>query len=232
MADTIDGGPDQVATHRACGPDMAGVQPDPGITQDPGTAEAASQAGTEAAAARDQRPPRQVLRDLRSDEPVYVQWILQLPLGAPLRALYKDHVTAYDRDMAAYFDNSKYLADDDRWLARESFLSMIRQINAYQAWLFVADRFRDVVVSVAELPSWFVFAVATCVAAWTPTPLAIKIACLLLSGLLILMVFALDLQSLDLDDPRRPGQDGHIRWLKRPRLRDVVAACVSAQLST
>jgi hypothetical protein len=132
--------------------------------------------------------------------------------------------------MAAYFDNSKYLTGEDRRLAREAFLSMIRQINAYQAWLFVADRFRDVVVSVAELPSWFVFAVATCVAAWTPTPLAIKIACLLLSGLLILMVFALDLQSLDLDDPRSPGGDGHIRWSKRPRLRGATAGMAVAWL--
>jgi len=192
MTDTIDGDPERTAAPPRSGFDT--IQRD----QDSGVTGAGVHGGADVALVKEQRSPRQLLRDLRSDQPMYVQWILRLPMGGPLRALYKEHVMAYDRDMRAYFDTNKYISDSDRQLVRQQFLSMIEQVNAYQAWLFVADRFRDAIITAAEIASWLIFAVVTCVLMWTPTPLPIKLAYVFLSALLVLMVVIVYLRGLGL----------------------------------
>jgi len=217
MTDTIDGDPEHIATSRRSGFDTTQRDQDSGIT------EADTYGGATGALVKEQRSPQQLLRDLRSDQPMYVQWILRLPMGGPLRALYMEHVMAYDRDMTVYFDTNRYISNSDRLLVRKRFLSMIEQMNAYQAWLFVADRFRDAITTAAEIASWLIFAVATCVIMWTKTPLPIKLAYLFLSALLVLMVVIVCLRGLGLAHLDNP-------WSKAAWLLAFVVALASTWL--
>jgi hypothetical protein len=166
---------------------------------------------------------QQLLSDLRSDGPAYVRLILRLPLGAPLRALYKDHFTTYNRDLEDFFDTNNLISDDDRRLSRESFLFSIERVNAYQSWLFVTEQIRNVAIYTAEFPSWLIFAIITCIVAWTPTPHPIKLAYVFLCLLLILIVIVAYLHGLyrpDLDNP----------WVKAAWLLAFVVAMVSGWL--
>jgi len=217
MTDTIDGDPEHIATSRRSGFDTTQRDQDSGIT------EADTYGGATGALVKEQRSPQQLLRDLRSDQPMYVQWILRLPMGGPLRALYMEHVMAYDRDMTVYFDTNRYISNSDRLLVRKRFLSMIEQMNAYQAWLFVADSFRDAITTAAEIASWLIFAVVTCVIMWTKTPLPIKLAYLFLSALLVLMVVIVCLRGLGLAHLDNP-------WSKAAWLLAFVVALASTWL--
>jgi hypothetical protein len=166
---------------------------------------------------------QQLLSNLRSDEPVYIRWILRLPLGAPLRALYQGHFVEYNKDLEGYFDTTKFIDDDNRGLAREPFRSSIQRVNSYQAWLFVVDWFRDAIVYTTVVSSWLMVALITCVVAWTPTPLPIKIAYIFLPLLFILMVFVVYLRNLSLADLDNP-------WSKTAWLLAFIVAIASAWL--
>ncbi len=121
------------------------------------------------------------------ERPFYVgHWILRLPLAAPMRTLYEHQVAISNRDLAAYFDASKYISERDRRLARESFLWMLKRVNAYQPWPIVINLFRNAVRYAAVFPSWLVFATVTSVLLWTSAPLAIKISYACLSLLFVL----------------------------------------------
>jgi hypothetical protein len=190
MTGTIDDGPSRVVPQQTFDSDIAEGHRDSDTS---GTSTPVVSHDT--VSAQERLLIRQLLSDLRSDVPWYVQWILWLPLGAPLRAIYKDHVVVYNRDLEAYFETNKFISDDNRRLSRESFLSLIRRVNVYQAWLFVAYRFRNAAIFTAEIPSWLTFAIITCVVAWTPTPLPIKMAYIFLSLLFTLTVFVVYLRD-------------------------------------
>jgi hypothetical protein len=225
MTGTVDDGTNQTIPLQQC--DIEGTEDYPDVETSASTHVDADKPYVDTSAAS---------THVGGDKPPYVgHWILWLPLAAPMRALYEDLVAISNRDLAKYYNTSKYISERDRRLAREPFLSMLKRINAYQPWINVINCFRAAARHAAVLPSSLVFATVTSVLLWTPTPLAIKTSYICLSFLFVLIVFGGYLRDLQyLHDPRSraadsrtvPGPDPfrtvlgrHLRNLKHPRSR-------------
>src|SRR5215831_8569996 len=124
-------------------------------------------------------------------EPVYVgHWILRSLLGTAVRAAYEERAGVFNRDLAAYFDTTEHISEDDRRQIRGRLLPALELMNAYQAWDAVFDRFIGAVVSLVVFPLWLACAAAASAVVWASPLPAVKVAYLCLLLVFLVRVFA------------------------------------------
>ncbi|WP_155361269.1 hypothetical protein [Acrocarpospora macrocephala] len=131
------------------------------------------------------------------------EWLLSLPLVAPVRDLYAEKLKMYDTAMLGYLAETRLIDDVDRERIKADCEWWVRQTNARQAWLDVIDRYRDAVYYVAIWPLLPVAATVIMVLSVATPPAGWAIAHIALGALFTLGGLSGALRHLDFMLSRR-----------------------------
>jgi hypothetical protein len=127
-------------------------------------------------------------------------------LGKTARALYKNQVTIYDRDMMACFDTCEYISEGQRGQIRDQCEYSIKLMNAYQCWDTLFARFSEATGYLGFFPLWIVCATAASALIWSSPPAGLKAVYVGLLLLFLLRVFIAYLRTEDEQLPLREGK--------------------------
>ncbi|WP_214109187.1 hypothetical protein [Acrocarpospora catenulata] len=136
------------------------------------------------------------------------QWLLSLPLIAPVREYYVERRTMFDTTMLRYLAETPLIDDDDRERIKDDCEWWLRQTNARQAWFHVIERYRDAISYVLLWPLVPVAATVTMSYSVADPPTGWRLAHLVLGVLFTLGALSGSLRHADFAMPRPSGLFG------------------------